>query len=78
MLPVLSVENLTKVYGSKKVVDNVTFSIYPGQIFGFVGPNGAGKSTTIRMITGLTLPSRGSIRICGYSITKSIFQALKT
>ncbi len=76
MIPVLSVKNITKVYGTKKVVKNVSFSLYPGQIFGFVGPNGAGKSTTIRMITGLTLPTSGSIRICGYSITKSFKQAI--
>ncbi len=77
MIPVLSVENLTKMYGPKKVVNNVTFSLFPGQIFGFVGPNGAGKSTTIRMITGLTLPTKGSIRICGYSISKSFKKAIE-
>ncbi len=68
MIPVLSVNNLTKEYGNKKVVNNVTFSIFSGQIFGFVGPNGAGKSTTIRMITGLTPITSGDVRICGYSI----------
>lgn len=76
MIPVLSVKNISKVYGTKKVVKNVSFSLYAGQIFGFVGPNGAGKSTTIRMITGLTLPTTGSIRICGYSVTKSFKQAI--
>lgn len=78
MKPVLSVNNLTKIYGSKKVVNNVTFSIFPGQIFGFVGPNGAGKSTTIRMVTGLTPISSGSVRICGYSITNSFKNAIST
>ncbi len=76
MLPVLKIKNLTKVYGTKKVVDNVTFSVFAGQIFGFVGPNGAGKSTTIRMITGLTPATYGSIRICGYSINKSFKHAI--
>ena len=76
MIPVLNVRNLTKVYGSKKVVDNVSFSILQGQIFGFVGPNGAGKSTTIRMITGLTPITSGSLRICGYSITKNFETAI--
>ena len=56
MIPALQVSNVTKIYGNKKVVNNVSFSIYPGQIYGFVGPNGAGKSTTIRMITGLIEP----------------------
>lgn len=76
MIPVLSVNGLTKIYGIKKVVNNVNFSLYPGQIFGFVGPNGAGKSTTIRMITGLTPITNGSVKICGYSIEKSFQKAI--
>ncbi len=76
MRPVLECKNLTKVYGSKKVVDNVSFSLFPGQIFGFVGPNGAGKSTTIRMITGLTPATEGAVRICGYNINYSFKRAI--
>jgi ABC-2 type transport system ATP-binding protein len=76
MIPVLSVSNLTKQYGQKKVVNNLTFSIFPGQIFGFVGPNGAGKSTTIRMITGLTPLTSGEVKICGYSIETAYEKAI--
>ena len=76
MLPVLKVSNLTKEYGQKKVVNNVSFSILPGQIFGFVGPNGAGKSTTIRMITGLTPITSGEIQICGYSVKNAYQKAI--
>lgn len=76
MLPVLKVQNLIKEYGSKKVVNNVSFTLYPGQIFGFVGPNGAGKSTTIRMITGLTTITEGDIRICGYSVSRAFTKAI--
>ena len=76
MIPVLNVNCLTKEYSSKKVVNNVTFSIFPGQIFGFVGPNGAGKSTTIRMITGLTPITAGDVRICGYSVQSSFKKAI--
>ena len=76
MIPILSVLSLTKEYGGKKVVNNVTFSVFPGQIFGFVGPNGAGKSTTIRMITGLTPITYGDVRICGYSIKNSFKHAI--
>lgn len=76
MIPVLSVKNLTKEYKDRRVVNNLSFSLYPGQIFGFVGPNGAGKSTTIRMITGLTPITRGDIRICGYSVEKSFKNAI--
>jgi len=76
MIPVLSVSNLTKEYGTKKVVNNVTFSVFAGQIFGFVGPNGAGKSTTIKMITGLTPITNGDVRICGYSIKHAYKKAI--
>lgn len=76
MIPVLSLTNLTKQYGNKKVVNNVTFSVLPGQIFGFVGPNGAGKSTTIRMITGLTPITSGDVRICGYSVKSAYAKAI--
>ena len=76
MIPVLSVKNLTKIYGKKKVVNNVNFSVFAGQIFGFVGPNGAGKSTTIRMITGLTPITNGEVRICGYSIHTAYKKAI--
>lgn len=76
MLPVLSVNNLTKVYGSKKVVNSINLSLFPGQIYGFVGPNGAGKSTTLKMITGLVPPTDGSVRICGFSIEKNFKRAI--
>lgn len=76
MIPVLSISNLTKEYGTKKVVNNVTFSVFAGQVFGFVGPNGAGKSTTIRMITGLTPITNGDVRICGYSIKHAYKKAI--
>ncbi|MBR1987581.1 MAG: ABC transporter ATP-binding protein [Clostridia bacterium] len=76
MLPVLNINNLTKFYGSKKVVDSINLSLFPGQIYGFVGPNGAGKSTTLKMITGLVPPTDGSVRICGYSIGKNFKRAI--
>lgn len=76
MIPVLNVLNLTKEYGKKKVVNNITFSLLSGQIFGFVGPNGAGKSTTIKMITGLTPITDGNVRINGYSIKTAFKEAI--
>ncbi len=76
MLPVLSLNNLTKKYGTKKVVNNISFSIFAGQIFGFVGPNGAGKSTAIRMITGLTPITSGKVRICGFDVSRSFKSAI--
>ena len=78
MLPVLSVKNLTKIYGQKRVVNNLSFTLYPGQIFGFVGPNGAGKSTAIKMITGLASMSEGDVRISGFSINNSFKKAISS
>ena len=77
MIPVLSVLNLTKEYKARRVVNNLSLSIFPGQIFGFVGPNGAGKSTTIRMITGLTPITSGDVRICGFSVANSFENAIQ-
>src|SRR5665647_2796508 len=56
---------LTKLYGRKKAVDDLTFTIRPGIVTGFLGPNGAGKSTTMRMILGLDAPTSGSVRVNG-------------
>src|SRR5664279_3873951 len=56
---------LTKLYGHKKAVDDLTFTVKPGIVTGFLGPNGAGKSTTMRMILGLDAPTAGSVRVNG-------------
>jgi ABC-2 type transport system ATP-binding protein len=61
----IQTRGLTRNFGALTAVDNVTFSVAPGQFFGFLGPNGAGKSTTIKMLTGLLEPSSGSIEILG-------------
>lgn len=61
----LKVENVTKYYGDVKAVDNLSFTINPGEIFGLLGVNGAGKTTTFRMIMGLLEPNSGSITING-------------
>ena len=56
---------LTKRYGSRTAVDDVTFTVRPGQVTGFLGPNGAGKSTTMRMVVGLGRPTRGTVTVNG-------------
>lgn len=63
--PVLEVENVTKRYGDFTAVNDVSFSIPAGSIYGFLGPNGAGKTTTIRMILEILKPTEGSIRVFG-------------
>ena len=64
--PIIETEGLTKVYGSQIAVNKLTFSIMEGEIFGFLGPNGAGKTTTLLMLLGLTEPTSGKARVCGF------------
>lgn len=66
----IEVQNLTKKFGSFTAVDNVSFSVKQGEIFGFLGANGAGKSTTIRMLTGILEPTSGDALVGGYSVMK--------
>jgi ABC-2 type transport system ATP-binding protein len=68
---VIEAKNLTKVYGKFKAVDNVSFSVKRGEIFGLLGPNGAGKSTTFKMLCGLTATTEGSATVVGISLQKS-------
>ncbi|MBV8085889.1 MAG: ABC transporter ATP-binding protein [Chloroflexi bacterium] len=70
MQPILEVENLTKLYGSFRAVDGISFSVPKGKIVGLLGPNGAGKTTTIHMLVGITLPDSGSIRYFGRELHK--------
>ncbi|HPX73144.1 MAG TPA: ATP-binding cassette domain-containing protein, partial [Methanoregulaceae archaeon] len=61
----IEIERLTKRFGTYAAVDDISFSVREGEIFGFLGPNGAGKTTTIRLITGVLTPDAGSVRIRG-------------
>ncbi len=64
----IEARTLTKRYGDKVAVDNVSFEVYGGEVFGFLGPNGAGKTTTIKMIVGLLQPTSGIVRVAGYDV----------
>lgn len=66
----ISVNNLSKKFGDFKAVDNVSFEVKQGEIFGFLGANGAGKSTTIRMLTGILEPTSGDAIVGGFSVMK--------
>ena len=66
----IEVENLTRRFGKFTAVDNISFKVEKGKIFGFLGANGAGKSTTIRMLCGLLAPSSGKATVDGYDIEK--------
>src|SRR5262245_63859324 len=65
----IEVIHFTKHYGDFVAVDNLSFSIGQGEIFGFIGPNGAGKSTTIRFLATLLRPTAGEGRVAGHSVT---------
>ena len=67
---IIDVKNLTKTFGEFVAVDNITFDMKKGEIFGLLGPNGAGKSTTIRMLSTLTRPTKGTATIGGFDVVK--------
>ena len=68
---ILEFENVSLAYGNRLILDNISFKINEGQIFGMLGPNGVGKSTIFNLITGLINPNKGKIRIAGEDVTKS-------
>ncbi|SDH57010.1 ABC-2 type transport system ATP-binding protein [Sinosporangium album] len=68
MTPAIDIRGLTKQYKDVRAVDDVTFSVAPGEVFGFVGHNGAGKTTTIQMLLGLLRPTAGSARVLGRDV----------
>ncbi|MFB6548653.1 ABC transporter ATP-binding protein [Streptomyces sp. NPDC056405] len=61
----IDVQNLTKEYGTRRAVDDLTFTVHPGRVTGFLGPNGAGKSTTMRLVLGLDRPTSGTATVGG-------------
>lgn len=63
-------DHITRTYGAKTAVSDLTLAIPRGELFALLGPNGAGKTTTIRMLVGLLHPSRGAIRVCGHDLVK--------
>src|ERR1700744_6353530 len=71
----IATKNLTKRYGDKLAVDDLTFEVAPGEVLGFLGANGAGKSTTMRMIAGFIAPSAGQVTVCGHDIEQAPVQA---
>ena len=66
----IKVESLTKLYGELVAVDDLSFSVSPGEVLGLVGPNGAGKTTTLRSLVGIVRPTRGTIRIGSHDLER--------
>jgi ABC-2 type transport system ATP-binding protein len=71
----IKIHALTKRYGGLTAVDNLSFSVEPGEVLGFLGPNGAGKSTTMKMITGFLTPTSGSVEVCGFRVNSQPIKA---
>jgi ABC-2 type transport system ATP-binding protein len=69
LIPAIEVKGLRKVYKRLVAVDDVSFTMYRGEAFGFLGPNGAGKSTVVKILTGLVAPTMGSVRILGRPVS---------
>ena len=75
----IETRNLVKRYGDKVAVNNISFDVLGGEVFGFLGPNGAGKTTSIKMIVGLLQPTSGSIKVAGYDVqTQSMLAKAST
>lgn len=77
MEKIIEIQNLTKHYGKHRGVENVSFDVKKGEIFGFLGPNGAGKSTTIRSMLGLIRYEQGKISLCGHDAGQHHEEVLK-
>ena len=71
----IEIENLVKKFGPLTAVNDISFTVNPGQVLGFLGPNGAGKSTTMKMITGFLAPTSGKIRVCGHAVEGDALEA---
>ncbi len=73
--PAISLESVSKRYGSTTVIHDVSFTVEPGEIVGFLGPNGAGKTTTMRMIAGYTAATSGRVTVAGYDMATQNVEA---
>src|SRR6187455_3508052 len=74
MTPVIHVSNIRKTYGSTVAVDDVSFDVQQGEIFGLIGPNGAGKTTTMECVEGLRTPDRGTIAVLSLNPVRDVYR----
>ena len=66
--PSIEFQNMSRLFGETRAVDELSFKVYPGEVFGFIGPNGAGKTTSMRILATLDQPSRGDAFVDGLSV----------
>ncbi|MBU3188094.1 ABC transporter ATP-binding protein [Clostridium bowmanii] len=76
MKTIVQIKNVTKKIGKKVIIDDLTFDVHLGEVFGFLGPNGAGKTTTIKMLLGLMSITKGEMYIDGYNVEKDFEKAI--
>ena len=74
----IALESVSKRYGSKNIIHNLSFSVRKGEVVGFLGPNGAGKTTTMRMIAGFTTATSGRVTVAGYDMATQNEQAARS
>ena len=77
MEPIIRISNLSKRYGDKAVLNNITLDIYPGSIIGYIGPNGAGKSTTVKILTGIIPDYTGDVTVAGMNLHDDVLEVKK-
>jgi ABC-2 type transport system ATP-binding protein len=73
-MPAIEMIDLTKTFGTFKAVDHLTLTVQQGEIFGLLGPNGSGKTTTINMVSGLSVPTSGEVKVLGYDVRRNARQ----
>ena len=73
----IEVRQLTKSYGDRKAVDNISFTVNKGEVVGFLGPNGAGKTTTMKIITGFMAATQGSVSVAGFDVFEDPIEVKK-
>src|SRR4249919_3130479 len=71
--PVIQVAGVRKTYGSTVAVDEVSFDVHDGEIFGLIGPNGAGKTTTMECVEGVRIPDRGTVSVFGMDPVRDVY-----
>src|ERR1044071_7502988 len=77
MDPIISLRHLSKHYGQKQVLQDISLDIFPGQIIGYIGPNGAGKSTTVKILTGIIQDYEGQVTVAGKDLRGHVLEVKK-
>lgn len=77
MEPIITIRSLSKIYGEKVALNNISLDVYPGQIIGYIGPNGAGKSTTVKILCGIIQDYNGEVTVAGINLAENVLDVKK-